>query len=86
MGKRLSIDEWAKVKAPFYYVRMTNIQDTLILQMIVKFLEANAKGWFYDYSSTIVFELDTDQVMFSFWMKSKPFENDHGVIAEQPSP
>lgn len=81
MGKRLTPDEWSKAKAPFYFIKMTKTQDALILQMVVKFLEANTKGWFYDYGSTFIFELEEDQTMFSFWMKSRPFDADHGTIA-----
>mgnify|MGYP001480297786 CR=1 FL=1 len=79
---RLTNEQWAEVKPPFWYIRVEGEGWTTIhREMICKWIEAHCGGWFYyDGAKTYVFERSGDYMMFRIWIKGDPFAASEGEI------
>lgn len=75
-------EEFLKVKAPFYYVRVSNSQWAQVNRdMIAHWIDAHCGGWtYYDYHDTYVFERIGDRIMFVIWIKGEPFSENMGEV------
>lgn len=78
--------EWTKVKAPFYWIKVSNIGDFVWSNtersMVTKWLDEHSIGWvYYDQHETYIFEKETDRITFKLWAMDNPFKDTHGEIA-----
>lgn len=87
MGKHLTREEFMAAPAPMFWLKTEVVKSWTQVQkdLALKWLEANAKGWFYFSDVTWVFENNTDRVVFKTFLLTNAFSEDFGTITKEQS-
>ncbi len=83
MGKKLTTEEWANTPVPMVWLRSDRIKDweKVVVELCEKWLNANAKGWYYPSGNYWVFENVEDMTTFKWFVLNNKFFNDtHGEV------
>ena len=86
MGQKLTTEQWDAAALPMHWLRSDKIKDweKVVTELCEKWLNANAKGWYYISGKYWVFENIEDMFSFKlFVLNNKFFDDTHGTVEVQ---